>query len=68
MDVKTVRRYATNLPALLTNATDQEKRTLAQAFLTEITLDPGTRTIEVGLKAPLLSSTCGGGGRSRTGV
>ena len=23
--------------------------------------------IEVGLRAPLLSSTCGGGGRSRTG-
>ncbi len=67
VDVNTVRRYATNLPALLTRATDEEKRTLAQAFLTGISLDPETRNIEVGLRAPLLSSTCGGGGRSRTG-
>ena len=67
VDLAMVRRYAVDVPSLLVHATDEEKRSLAQAFLTEITLEPETRTVEVGLRAPLVCSTSGGGGRSRTG-
>ena len=67
VDTEMVQRYAANLPALLTHATAEEKRVLARAFVTEVMSDPGKMEIEIGLTAPLFPSTCGGGGRSRTG-
>ena len=66
VDIETVRRYATQLPELLAKATAEEKRELIRAFVTGIKLDPETREIEVGLRAPLLSIMCGGGGPHRS--
>jgi len=66
VDRETVRRYVAGLPGLLRDATDEEKRELARTFVTGIGLDPETREIEIGLRAPLLSPTCGGGGPHRS--
>lgn len=67
VDMETVRRYAADLPKLVQQATNEERRELARAFVTGIELIPTTREIGVGLRVPLLSATCGGGGRNRTG-
>lgn len=67
VSTETVSRCATGLPALLQHATNEEKRVLARAFVTDVTLDPERRDADIGLRAPLLSPTYGGGGRSRTG-
>ena len=64
VDTETMQHYAANLPLLLAQATNKEKRLLARAFVSGITSDPEKLEIEVGLTAPLFPSTCGGGGRN----
>jgi len=66
VDLEAVRTYATALPTLLQRAADSEKRELLRGFLTPV-VEPESRHIDVGLRLPLLSSTCGGGDRNRTG-
>ena len=45
-------RYVTELPILIQEATNEEKRQLARSFVEEIGLNPDTREVEIEFKLP----------------